>query len=72
MIKINLRDALQEGQEYVAELGEEFGIDIKAMKHDIATDTCFEKADLVGWSVDRIVKAVFFAGGESLYGLVFP
>jgi hypothetical protein len=72
MIEINLRDALNERQFYVAELGEKLGIEIKAVKHEISTDTCFEKADLLGWSVNRVIKAVFFGGGGKLYGLICP
>lgn len=74
MIEINLRDILQEGQEYVVGLGEKFGIDIKAFRHDKATDSCYEKLKLLGgdWTSDRIVKCVFFSGQGKLYGLVFP
>jgi len=72
MIEINLRDVLNEGQFYVAELSRKFGIDIKAVKHNLATDTCFEKAGILGWPAERIVKAIFFNKGESIYGFVFP
>ncbi len=74
MIEINLRDILQKGQEYVAELGEELGIPMKVVKHDIETSTCYEKLDILGegWTVDRIVKSVFFSGAGKIYGLIFP
>jgi len=71
-MKINLRDILQAGQIYVAELSEELGLDVKVVKHNIATNTCFEKADLLGWESNRVVKAIFFGGEGNLYGLVCP
>lgn len=74
MIEINLRDILQKGQEYVAELSEKLGIPTKAVRHDIATDTCYEKLDILGdgWTIDRIIKAIFLGTNGGLYGLVFP
>ncbi len=72
MTKINLRAALSEGQDYVAEVGEELSVDVQAMRHELATTTCYEKADLLGWDVERIVKVIFFRGEGKLYGLVFP
>ncbi|MCL5018197.1 MAG: hypothetical protein M1416_00305 [Candidatus Pacearchaeota archaeon] len=72
MIEINLRDALNGRQFYVAELSEKFGIEIRAVRHDVATDTCFEKAELLGWPADRIVKAIFVHKDEDFYGFVFP
>jgi len=72
MAEINLRDILNAGQFYVAELSEKLGIEIKAVKHEIATNTCFEKADLLGWEPERIVKAIFFHRDDDVYGFVFP
>ncbi len=74
MIEINLRDVLDGRQFYVAEISEKLGINVKAVRHDIVTNTCFEKLDILddSWSADRIVKAVFFGTNGNLYGLVFP
>jgi hypothetical protein len=72
MINKNLRDILQTGQFYVVEARDKFGINVKAIKHEVATDTCFEKADLLGWDFERIVKAVFFHKKDISYGLIFP
>jgi hypothetical protein len=68
MEKIELSSVLQEGQEYVKDIREY----VQAVKHDEATNTCFEKADLLGWLADRVVKAIFFSGQGKMYGLVFP
>lgn len=72
MIEIKLRDALQKGQDYVAGLSEKLGIDIKAFRHDIETDTCFEKAKLLGWNPEQVVKTIFFSREPDVYGFVFP
>lgn len=70
---IDLGKVLQEEQKYVAESAAALGIDVKAVQHDIATDTCREKAELLGWDdVSRVVKAVFFYRGSDIYGFVFP
>jgi len=72
MIEINLRGTLQKGQDYVAELSEKLGINVRAFRHEIETDTCFEKAKLLGWSPERVVKAIFFSREPNVYGFVFP
>ena len=79
MIEINLRDVLNEGQDYVVEAKEKYGFDIRAFRHKKATDTCWQKLDVLceefpdeDWTVDRIVKMVFFSTGGKLYGVTFP
>jgi len=71
-MEINLRDILDESQFYVAETSEEFGLDVKAVKHDVATDTCYEKANLLGWESERVVKSVFLYKGAKFYAFVIP
>lgn len=68
-----LERVLQPGQEYILDYSEKFEKDIKAVEHEIATDTCFEKADLLGWAPINIVKCVFLSGKEGkFYGFVAP
>lgn len=70
---VTLEQALQPGQSYVAEAASDLGLELKAAQHEVATDTCFEKAELLGWEdAARVVKAVFFYKGEDLYGFIFP
>lgn len=76
---VDLEGVLQPEQRYVAEAAARIGIDVKAVKHDIATDTCYEKRDLLArmdpsgsWTDQRIVKAVFLYSGNNVYGFVFP
>ncbi len=72
MIEINLRDILNEGQFYVVWLSDKLGINVKAVKHKIFTNTCFEKANLISWDSERVIKAVFFSRENNVYGFVFP
>ena len=72
MIKINLRDILDESQFYVAELSEKLGINVRAVEHEIATDTCFEKARLLNWNPERIVKSIFLYKEAKFYAFVIP
>ncbi len=74
MIEINLRDTLNESQFYVVELSEEFGIKIKALRHEISTKTCYEKANLLGWDAGRVVKTLYFHDPfyEYFIGVITP
>ncbi len=70
---ISLESVLQPGQEYMLEYAKRFGKDIKAVQHEIATDTCFEKADLIDWNPEQVIKCVFLYGKEGkFYGFVSP
>ena len=64
---ISLEKVLHEKQKYVADISEKLGIDVLAVKHDVFTDTCFEKADILGWNPENVVKAVFFHDNPELY-----
>jgi len=70
---VTLQDILQPEQKYVLDYANIFRKDIQAVKHDFATDTCFEKADLMGWNPEQVVKAVFLYGNNGkFYGFVSP
>lgn len=69
---IDLEFVLHPEQKYVAEAAKSLGIDVRAVRHPNATDTCYEKAELIGWPAERIVKAMFFRRDRELYGFVFP
>ncbi|MCK4647740.1 hypothetical protein KAT24_02315 [Candidatus Pacearchaeota archaeon] len=69
---IKLESVLDDEQSYVTKIASELNVDVKAVHHDIVTNTCFEKADLLGWSPEKVVKAVFFRRGAELYGFIFP
>ncbi|MBS3076934.1 hypothetical protein J4233_01545 [Candidatus Pacearchaeota archaeon] len=69
---VPLEQALHGNQMYVVEAAGVLGIDVRAVRHDVATDTCFEKAELLGWLPTRVVKAVFFHRGGEMHGFVFP
>jgi prolyl-tRNA editing enzyme YbaK/EbsC (Cys-tRNA(Pro) deacylase) len=65
---------LHPGQDYVFDLADALGIETKIVKHDKATKTCYEKAEILGWSPDRVVKAVYFHDGSygGLVGIITP
>ena len=65
---------LQVEQKYVKDISSKFGIDYEIVKHEMPTDTCFEKARLLNWPNDRVVKAVYLheLSGDKMYGFVFP
>lgn len=67
-----LEDVLGSGQEYVSSVAGELGIDVRAVWHEAMTDTCFEKAEILGWDSRRVVKAVFLHKDREMYGFVFP
>ncbi len=61
-------------QEYVVRIAEAQGITHKVICHKIATITCKEKADLLGWPVDRVIKALYLHPGDysTLVAIVTP
>jgi hypothetical protein len=75
---ISLQNILQFGQEYILDYAKKFNKEIYAVKHEIATDTCFEKAKLLDWDdVRRVVKTVFLYGSKEenkgkFYGFIAP
>ncbi|MBD3164774.1 hypothetical protein GF323_06250 [Candidatus Woesearchaeota archaeon] len=72
MKEIELKTVLSQGQEYVADATVALGVEVIAVEHDKATNTCHEKAAILGWDAEQVVKAVFFYRGEEMYGFVFP
>jgi len=70
---INLQDILQPGQNYILDYAREFGKEIQAVKHDKATNTCFEKADLINFDPMQVVKSVYlWDNNGKFYGFVAP
>lgn len=60
------------GRGYVPRIALAKGIPIHMARHSIATDTCYEKAELLGWDPERIVKAVYFSDGGKMVGVITP
>jgi hypothetical protein len=52
--------ALHAEQSYVFETASKLGLDARLVGHDIETKTCTEKAQILNWDVDRVVKALYF------------
>jgi len=65
---INLEEALYGGQKYVLAYKDS----VRAVEHDKVTDTCYEKAELLKWSPERVIKALFFHTNLEMYGFVLP
>lgn len=63
---------LHEQQAYVLKIAADRGIALQIKEFEYATNTCFEKAELLGWPATRVVKTVFFAYEFKVYGFVFP
>ena len=62
-------------QQYVDDIARKLGIEYTVLKHDRATVTCAEKAGLLGWNVERVVKALYFHTGnfdDALIGIITP
>ena len=46
--------------------------DAKFLYLDRPTNTCHEKAELLGWGADRVVKALYFSNGKGIVCCIFP
>ena len=60
------------GQQYIKHLSKELSIETKLVSHQRATNTCYQKAELLGWQPNRIVKAIYAAVDEDICSFVFP
>jgi hypothetical protein len=70
---VNLESVLQPGMEYVADYFSKQGKEISVVKHEVVTNTCFEKADSLQWDYGDIVKSVFLWGKQGkFYAFVSP
>lgn len=68
-----MMDRLPDDQGYVYEAADELGIETRLVKHDIATRTCHEKAEILGgWPLERIIKTVYFRSGGHVVGVIIP
>ena len=71
---------LHEEQNYVFEIADELGIEPKILHHQGSTISCAEKLDLLkedtnfaDWTLDRIVKALYFSrDGHPFIGVITP
>jgi hypothetical protein len=59
-------------QRYFFEVSAALKVPHRVVRHDRATSTCGEKAALLGWDVERMVKAVFFSCDGKVIGVVLP
>jgi len=62
--------ALHAEQQYIDTLSRQLGIPYSLKEHDRATSTCHEKAELLGWPAERVVKALYLHTGDFNDGLV--
>jgi hypothetical protein len=61
--------------QYITDIGQRLGIESKLVVHSISTITCAEKAQLLGWDVSRVVKALYFHTGDyndEMIGIITP
>lgn len=63
---------LHGGQHYLIEGAAALGHVAHLRWHPIATSTCSEKAQLLGWPLERVVKALYFFDGARWVGVVTP
>ena len=71
---------LHEEQNYVFEIGKALGYELKLVHHKRPTISCAEKLDLLKedlnfseWTLDRIVKALYFSRNNSPFiGIITP
>jgi prolyl-tRNA editing enzyme YbaK/EbsC (Cys-tRNA(Pro) deacylase) len=66
------RLALHPEQHYVWKQAAELGIPARLCYHAQKTTTCDEKAELLGWAPDRVIKTVYFGKDDHVVGVVTP
>ena len=68
----NLKSLLNPEINYVWELAHHHKIPVNIVKHNTPTKTCYQKAELLGWEPQRVVKAIYAAVDEDICGFIFP
>jgi hypothetical protein len=63
---------LHQEQVYVTDIARAKGIPLSVERHAYATSTCKEKAELLGWAQERVVKALYFRYGDHIVSIVVP
>lgn len=58
--------------DYIERFLGELGIEGKIQYHSKATKTCVEKARMLSWPTERIIKAVYGLVNWQFYGFIFP
>ena len=67
-----MKSYLPAEQHYICEAAESLGIEAKVVQHESPTVTCKEKAELLGWPEDQVIKTVYFKRGGDVIGVVSP
>lgn len=57
-------------QAYIQSQAHQLHLNYTLKQHNQATKTCQEKATLLGWELDRIIKALYYSCGASLVGII--
>lgn len=68
-------DTLHPSQHYVADIASDLGIEARIVKHKRHTETCYEKAAILGWNEEphRVVKALYFKDdSQRTIGIIIP
>ena len=64
--------SLHPEQQYVWDISESLDITPILMYHQTPTNTCFEKADLLNWHSEQVIKAVYFRREQHVVGVIIP
>lgn len=63
---------LHKEQAYIQEHAKRLGIPYYLVKHDTPTTTCEEKAQLLGWGPERIVRTIYLSLDDKKIAIVSP
>lgn len=67
-----LQELLHKEQAYVHEVADMYQIPMQFKEHAVATKSCAQKADLLGWDPTRVIKALYVSNGEYNLGIITP
>lgn len=63
---------LDKEQQYLFTIAEKLRIPLTVIQHNTPTSTCQEKAAILGWALERMIKTIFFAHRDHVVGVVLP
>ena len=63
---------LMKEQKYAIDLADKLGVPYSLKIHEVPTQTCKDKAELLNWPLERMVKTIYFKNKEHVVGVVTP
>ncbi len=63
---------INNSQSYILECGRKLGYSLKIIEHDLNSDNCEDRSNILGVSLRDIVKSLYFCSNGTFIGVILP